>query len=447
MYLDKNQLKAFGITLLAQIIPRISSSYTFCKLKKSGVITKISPELKSGEYNINEYLKFDKYNQIITDFEHILKTRLSHFNNTAFYENLKTLKLTEETKGFLKKLKDILSKKVVGGDYYSDKNEMTVYDGLDEISDHGITTAGVNKEDTASHELLHMATTYKKGIITACGFNLNIGSLYEIGRGINEGYTERINLKYFSKRKYSHSYTTLRFLSEGIERIIGKEKMEKLYSNGDLVGLVSEISNYCSEEQAAILIEKMDDCHNADRYEEQEEKARKIRVEIGNMLLFKQKKLLEEKTITQDEYEREVIRTAFFVKESRFEFDDVNGEITVTAGDNPNGEVMPIDAYRVIRNTYFMNKKEPITFDIKDAEYCYGGLIEFMSTLTRKMPVSIKLSELEYIEPIEGELGEYKFVTQEEISKSTAPAVSTELNDMFKKDNSISQNISSKKMT
>lgn len=160
-----------------------------------------------------------------------MKNKLSHCNTTNFYENLKTLKITERERNLLTKLRKILFKNYTAGSYLSDKNQIIVYKNSNErrISEkqHQIEQEGI-----VNHELLHTASSSEKRLINKTGFQLSIDNRYEIGRGINEGYTERLNLKYFSPEKKPRAYITLRFLSEGIEKIVGTKNMEKMYFDG-----------------------------------------------------------------------------------------------------------------------------------------------------------------------------------------------------------------------
>ena len=108
------------------------------------------------------------------------------------------------------------------GIYDPAKNIVTIFDRKRK---EPATEIIKEREDNASHELLHMATTYKKGPIILMGFQQSIGKKNIIGKGLNEGYTERLNVKYFSHRKVSNSYPYLQLISEGIENIVGSKKI------------------------------------------------------------------------------------------------------------------------------------------------------------------------------------------------------------------------------
>lgn len=90
------------------------------------------------------------------------------------------------------------------------------------------------------HELSHLSSYFKKGDIAYHGFRqMDTNTGYSIGVGINEGFTEIINRTYFEKD--SDSYEVAYTAVERLSKIIGLEKMETLYFNADLKGLVDEI--------------------------------------------------------------------------------------------------------------------------------------------------------------------------------------------------------------
>ena len=217
--------ESLALILLNEMISPLTSDTKLSKRKKSGIVTRISPEVEAGKYNINEYLNFDKYNQTIINFEHTLKTKLPHCNATNFYEKLKTLKLTERERNFLEKMRKILFKDYPVGVYFSNKNKIVIYENPTEKKRRSERQNQIEQEGIFNHELLHAASSYENGPIKKIGLKLSIVNRYELGRGINEGYTERLNLKYFSSKKKPRSYITLKFLSEGIENIVGTKNM------------------------------------------------------------------------------------------------------------------------------------------------------------------------------------------------------------------------------
>ena len=77
-----------------------------------------------------------------------------------------------------------------------------------------------------------------------CGFYQNSGT-YDIGNGINEGYTELLARRYFEKD--SGYYDDEVILASLIEELITKDKMEQLYFYADLKGLITQLNQYADK--------------------------------------------------------------------------------------------------------------------------------------------------------------------------------------------------------
>lgn len=108
------------------------------------------------------------------------------------------------------------------------------------------------------HELLHLASNYIKDSIIYCGFDqYNTNTGYEVGKGVNEAFTEIINRTYFNKE--SKAYDETRTFVEKLVEIIGFETMEMLYFNADLNGLIDEMVKYgATKEEAHKFILNLD---------------------------------------------------------------------------------------------------------------------------------------------------------------------------------------------
>jgi hypothetical protein len=65
-----------------------------------------------------------------------------------------------------------------------------------------------------------MSSRKKQNEIICCGFHVN-SPKFSFGYGLNEGYTEHLNFKYFSDMIAVKSYPKEMILAAGIERIVG----------------------------------------------------------------------------------------------------------------------------------------------------------------------------------------------------------------------------------
>ncbi len=112
--------------------------------------------------------------------------------------------------------------------------------------------------NTVMHELFHMATTIKTINGSYSGFLTQI-SFLELGRSINEGYTEIMTNRYFYYSIDDSGYKEQIILCKELEEIIGKEKMEQLYVGANLNGLIKELSKYAKMEDVINFIKATDD--------------------------------------------------------------------------------------------------------------------------------------------------------------------------------------------
>ena len=238
-----------GYLLINYIMNNMPTKYSLKKIKKSGIL---SEPIKLDEVNpipLDECLRFGENDNIIRDFYSTLEDKLSHCDLSAFHANMKDLRIYSSKDSFLLKLLDALAGTRTGGAYLSKKNKIHIDDqpfGRSQL-----------KRNILTHELLHMASTRKDKDFIYSGFHIS-GKKLSIGEGINEGYTELLNGRYFGNPRSSDSYFDLQMLSSGIETIVGQENMEKMYFSNNLNGLIEALGRYISKDEAIGLIAKMD---------------------------------------------------------------------------------------------------------------------------------------------------------------------------------------------
>lgn len=233
------------VFLLRRIAYNIPEKAKLKRVKLKGEILD-SPVLASKKYHLNEYLDSKDYNQIILEFESILRKSFgSHCDISSFYRNIQELTINEEQSTLLTTIKRLLGRNNEGA-YCPEENKIKV------MSDN-------NGIDVFFHELLHLASTKVTpesivftGFCQGQNFGKKMTGLY-----INEGYTEYLNCKYFLQRD-SIYYEGVKQVARGIEDIIGEKKMEELYFNSDLKGLIQELSKYTTEREVLNLIARMD---------------------------------------------------------------------------------------------------------------------------------------------------------------------------------------------
>lgn len=223
-----------------------------CKPKSISKVLK-SPELslEYSEIDINKYVA-EKYDEFIVKFVEVIINNFSEEDLTYFYNNIYDLKMKKKKIVFKNLLLDSLNSRIVG-EYNHKKNEIVIDDKYE------------SADIVIYHELFHMAsTTYKYGIGYS-GFrqmSLKPGVI-SLGTGLNEGYTELLTQRYFGPNSYiGAAYQYQVIMAEKIEQIIGKEKMQSLYLNSNLKGLIEELEQYVSEEEIMGFIANTDFLYN-----------------------------------------------------------------------------------------------------------------------------------------------------------------------------------------
>lgn len=221
--------------------------YKINKNKKIKFILRNTPNIEERKITINDYLKYDDLNKIVSEFYVILS---SNFNSNIFNKNIENLKIKKRDIKLLDLFAIAAGVPINDGGYDDIKNSIELLVTSNETTD--------DLRSTLMHELLHMASS-KNNEFT--GFSQIINTNYgikKIGSGLNEGYTEKLNREYFSKVTDFSIYDELIELTTKIENLVGKEKMQELYFNADLYGLFNEIIKYDNIENVGNIIVDMD---------------------------------------------------------------------------------------------------------------------------------------------------------------------------------------------
>ncbi len=237
------------------------------------------PKREEHKLSTDESLNFDENNQIIETFIHNLEENLSHCDLSTFYENIKKLRIINKEKTIRERLGEILSINCAG--YYClGTNEIRIYPDK-ELKAQCLT------DNTITHELLHLASARSIKGLHLSGFKRDDYNII-FGVGLNEGYTEILNRRYFSNHPIG-SYTELQPLAVSIENLVGKRKMEQSYFSNDLDGLITELEKYTSRQEVIKLIQTMDyiyKCYGKPGESFLQDKlSRSARVDIANMYL------------------------------------------------------------------------------------------------------------------------------------------------------------------
>lgn len=296
-----------GYLAISTIIENLPGKFKVRRISKSGVLKQKIDLGEVEQLPLDEWLKFEENNDIVLNFYQTLEKNFSHCDLSAFYSNISSLKINSSDESFLLKLLSIVSGSITGGAYSSKYNKI-------HIGDNPLGRKYL-KKDILAHELLHMASSRRDKDKSCSGFHIK-GKNISIGEGLNEGYTELLNGRYFSDVRKSDSYYDLQMIAAGVESIIGQQNMEQAYFVNDLNGLVSELARYSSVDQAIELIVKIDDLLGR-KYRSNPEKAVKaaaeIREDIANIKLNKLKKQKENGEISETEYMHSVFAQELYI--------------------------------------------------------------------------------------------------------------------------------------
>lgn len=229
---------------LEKILNNIPKKSKLNKTKINGTVIYKSPEVAAEKYNISRCLYFDRYNEVVIEFTKKLESNFSHCNLSSFYKNIETAEIKD-------KVEDLYTLK-----FKLENRETKAFYNLSENKIQLITLESYIYN--LYHELLHLSSRKKRGKLLCEGFfQFDLFYCSEIGRYLNEGYTEYLNQKYFSKKETS-IYNYAKLFAEGIEMIVGSKKMEALYFDANLLGLIECLGKYCKKEEAVDLIKKID---------------------------------------------------------------------------------------------------------------------------------------------------------------------------------------------
>ncbi len=172
-----------------------------------------------------------KYDDKIKEFYNVIHNKLPYVSLDNFNRNLQDLLICEEKPNKT----GILGK----------------YNALDNI----IYLLENDMENSIFHELFHMSSSVFDGKIFFSGFSQKSND-FSIGTGIAEGYTALLTKRYF--KQTPDIYILFSYITTFIEKIIGSQKMIKMYFEADLYSLIEELSKYCNKNMAYELIKNID---------------------------------------------------------------------------------------------------------------------------------------------------------------------------------------------
>ncbi len=178
------------------------------------------------EEQIKRILKFGDLNPIVLDFIINYQIHFSEYNEVLF-NNLEKLHIyighTPE--------------KEISGYFKENKINILV------PNKQSISKDNIDLTNCLVHELLHAASYDRKVNNYSTGFHKRVNGV-DLGRRLNEGYTEYLCKNYFTGSNCFDYYYEDMKLAEKVETLIGKDEMIRSYFTGDLYNVLDKLNNY-----------------------------------------------------------------------------------------------------------------------------------------------------------------------------------------------------------
>lgn len=227
--------------------------------------------------------KFKQENDIVTqkiqEYIDILLKNNNDEHNKLILRNLESLKIKN-------------NKFIKNAFYIPSKN--TIYLGKD-------------KKESLPHELLHVASTYVTKDVTYTGF-CQIAKNEEIGRGINEGFTELFNKDIFKENDALSAYSLFEVdVAKELIKLLDYETVKTHYFNADLISLLRMLKKYDTSENIVKFIKKVDYVTNNINKLETKKEMQEIYIDLYKWNAIRLKELYENNEITKKQYENELL--------------------------------------------------------------------------------------------------------------------------------------------
>ncbi len=137
------------------------------------------------------------------------------------------------------------------------KNSILEVRGSYVVNNNSIFLNPDDFKSTIYHELFHMSSSKVDENVVYSGFSQSKLGV-KVGDALNEGYTQLLTERYFSEDEIIKSYVYFVRIALLTEKIIGKEKMEKLYLHSDLYGLIDELKKYAYYQDIMEFLSNLD---------------------------------------------------------------------------------------------------------------------------------------------------------------------------------------------
>ncbi|MBR6690012.1 MAG: hypothetical protein IKL65_01615 [Bacilli bacterium] len=215
---------------------------------------------------ISKKIKVQKIDEVLTivDLNKVKEITVEHFTtkDTVFLNQDKVV-IEEYLKNFIKTMNENFEEEDLRNLYDNitwllvKRNRFLKSDGEYEMFENILTFHKNNDPDSINHELMHLSSNPHDENNFSGGFSHSIENDILIGRGIDEGYTELLNIRYFNS-KAKNTYEREVFAVSEIEKLVGQKEMEKYYLNANLYRLIKALEKYYSLQEIERFICSLD---------------------------------------------------------------------------------------------------------------------------------------------------------------------------------------------
>ena len=352
------------------------------------VVKRISEERVSEIPKLDSN-KLGQYKKYVEEFVSIFNSNLKNVNNRALITNLQTLEIVEVP--FLPDPKALAM-------YQTKDNKIYVKKGWKNETE---------LKHKLFHELLHVSSCYRKHPIYLSGFSQTVLPKYGHGTVLNEGATELINRRFFSKEiteKDTYIYAHERIINYMLETIVGTSKFLECYFNGDNLGLRQEIYKVYDHNKTNDLFALIDKYHlnPKDRKDIFDE----IKIILHKIQLRKITNQLLEKEITEEQYD-------FFKLKSSLNLRDFSISRKINSNDfyfsymaSNETYLLTSEMYRIMQNS-FRNNPEYVEDFKSEVDLNNREIVEVFWVLLHLKNSGVDLSTIRDITDVNSKTGDY----------------------------------------
>lgn len=196
---------------------------------------------------ISEKYRLHKINQTLTvlDLEEVKKLTVDYYiENNKFLSHSKNKELNAIIENFVLTMRKNFDDETLKNLY--DNIKWVIFKKFNSKKHNGEYLSATNvirlvnekRINTINHELLHMSSNPYDDTNNFGGLFYTVGK-YKVGYGLDEGYTELLNKRYFNSD--SEIYKTEVSICLFLEELVGQKKMEKMYLTANLYGLIQDL--------------------------------------------------------------------------------------------------------------------------------------------------------------------------------------------------------------